>query len=43
MQPSFAVGATKQSISGFLLMKNGTPLLRGSLKQTVVVDSTCSV
>jgi hypothetical protein len=39
---SFAVGATKQSISGFDVMINGTPLLWGSLKQTVVVDATCS-
>jgi hypothetical protein len=39
---SFAVGETKQSISGFIIMINGTPLLFGSLKQTVVVDSTCS-
>jgi hypothetical protein len=35
---SFAVGATKQSITGFDVMINGTPLLWGSLKQTVVVD-----
>ena len=40
---SFAVGLGKQSISGFDIMINdGTPLLWGSLKQTVVVDSTCS-
>jgi hypothetical protein len=39
---SFAVGETKQSVTGFLIMINGTPLLFGSLKQTVVVDSTCS-
>ena len=39
---SFAVGATKQSISGFDIMINGSPILWGSLKQTVVVDSTCS-
>jgi hypothetical protein len=39
---SFAVGETKQSITGFIIMINGTPLLFGSLKQTVVVDSTCS-
>ncbi len=31
-----------QSITGFVLMINGVPLLYGSLKQTVVVDSTCS-
>jgi hypothetical protein len=39
---SFAVGETKQSISGFIVMINGVPILWGSLKQTVVVDSTCS-
>ena len=39
---SFAVGATKQSVTGFVIMINGIPLLFGSLKQTVVVDSTCS-
>ena len=38
---SFAVGETKQSISGFDVMINGVPILWGSLKQTVVVDSTC--
>ena len=39
---SFAVGVTKQSVTGFTIMINGTPLIFGSLKQTVVVDSTCS-
>jgi hypothetical protein len=39
---SFAVGDTKQSISGFDVMINGVPILWGSLKQTIVVDSTCS-
>jgi hypothetical protein len=39
---SFAVGDSKQSISGFTVMINGIPVLWGSLKQTVVVDSTCS-
>jgi hypothetical protein len=39
---SFAVGELKQSITGFLVMINGIPLLWGSLKQTTVVDSTCS-
>ena len=39
---SFAVGENKQSISGFVIMINGTPILWGSLKQTIVVDSTCS-
>ena len=39
---SFAVGLTKQSITGFVVMINGTPIVFESLKQTVVVDSTCS-
>jgi hypothetical protein len=39
---SFAVGETKQSITGFIIYLNGVPLLWGSLKQTVVVDSSCS-
>jgi hypothetical protein len=39
---SFAVGLTKQSITGFVVMINGVPILWGSLKQTIVVDSTCS-
>ncbi len=39
---SFAVGETKQSITGFIILINGTPILWGSIKQTVVVDSTCS-
>jgi hypothetical protein len=39
---SFAVGDTKQSVSGFVVYLNGTPLLWGSLKQTIVVDSSCS-
>jgi hypothetical protein len=39
---SFAVGDTMQSVSGFVVFLNGTPLLWGSLKQTVVVDSSCS-
>jgi hypothetical protein len=40
---SFAVGLlNSQSISGFDVMINGVPILWGSLKQTVVVDSTCS-
>ncbi len=36
------MGDTKQSVSGFVVFLNGTPLLWGSLKQTVVVDSSCS-
>jgi len=39
---SFAVGATKQSVTGFIIYLNGVPLLWGSLKQTVVVDSSSS-
>jgi hypothetical protein len=39
---SFAVGETKQSISGFVDLINGVPILWGSLKQIIVVDSTCS-
>jgi hypothetical protein len=39
---SFAVGETKQSITGFTIYVNGVPLLWGSLKQTSVVDSSCS-
>ncbi len=39
---SFAVGDTMQSVSGYIIYLNGTPLLWGSLKQTIVVDSSCS-
>jgi hypothetical protein len=39
---SFAVGELKQSVSGWVIYINGTPLLWGSLKQTIVVDSSCS-
>jgi hypothetical protein len=39
---SFAVGDTKQSVSGYIVYLNGVPLLWGSLKQTIVVDSTGS-
>jgi hypothetical protein len=39
---SFAIGVSKQSVTGFVIMLNGTPWLFGSLKKTVVVDSTCS-
>jgi hypothetical protein len=39
---SFAVGETKQSITGFIILINGTPISWGSIKQTVVVDLTCS-
>jgi hypothetical protein len=39
---SFASTEMKQSISGLVVMINGTPILWASLKQTGVVDSTCS-
>jgi hypothetical protein len=39
---SFAVGDTKDSISGFVIYVNCTPLMWGSMKQTATVDSTCS-
>ncbi len=39
---SFATGQAKQSVTGFIVMVNGIPLMFGSLKQTIVVDSTCS-
>jgi hypothetical protein len=39
---SFAVGESKQSVSGFVIFLNGVPILWGSLKQTIVVDSSCS-
>jgi hypothetical protein len=39
---SFAVGDKKQSVSGFIIYLNGVPLIWGSLKQTVVVDSSSS-
>jgi hypothetical protein len=39
---SFAVGDLMQSVSGYIIYLNGTPLLWGSLKQTIIVDSSCS-
>jgi hypothetical protein len=39
---SFAVGETKDSISGFVIFINGTPVMWGSMRQTTVADSTCS-
>ena len=39
---SFAVTDKLQSISGWVVYLNGTPIMWGSLKQTVVVDSSCS-
>jgi hypothetical protein len=39
---SFAVTEKMQSISGWVIYVNGSPILWGSMKQTVVVDSSCS-
>ncbi len=39
---SFANGELKQSVTGFVIYLNGVPLIWGSLKQTIVVDSSCS-
>ena len=39
---SFAATDKMQSISGWVIYLNGTPILWGSMKQTVVVDSSCS-
>jgi hypothetical protein len=39
---SFAVGERKQSVSGFVIYLNSVPILWGSLKQTIVIDSSCS-
>ena len=39
---SFAVGELMISISGFVIYVNCTPILWGSMKQTVGADSTCS-
>ncbi len=39
---SFAIGERKQSVSGYVVYLNGVPILWGSLKQTIVVDSSCS-
>jgi hypothetical protein len=39
---SFAVGDTKDSISGFVIFVNCTPLMWGSMKQSTTADSTCS-
>ncbi len=39
---SFAVGELKQSVSGYVIYLNGVPILWGSLKQTIVVNSSCS-
>jgi hypothetical protein len=40
---SFAVGEFKDSISGYTLYVNGTPIMWGSMKQSTGDDSTCSV
>jgi hypothetical protein len=39
---SFAVGDFKDSISGFVIYVNGTPVMWGSMRQTTVADSTCA-
>jgi hypothetical protein len=39
---AFAVGELKISISGFVIYVNCTPILWGSMTQTVGADSTCS-
>jgi hypothetical protein len=39
---AFAVNELKQSASGWVVYLNGTPILFGSLRQTVDVDSSCS-
>ncbi len=39
---SFAVGEIKQSVTKYVIYLNGVPILWGSLKQTIVVDSSCS-
>ena len=39
---SFAVGEMKDSISGFVIYLNCTPIMWGSLTQTTVADSTCA-
>jgi hypothetical protein len=39
---SFANGELKQSVTGLVVYLNGVPLIWGSLKQTIVVDSSCS-
>jgi hypothetical protein len=37
-----SVGERKQSVSGWIIYLNGVPILWGSLKQIIVVDSSCS-
>ena len=39
---SFASTDKMQSVSGWIVYLNGTPILWGSMRQTVVVDSSCS-
>ncbi len=39
---AFAVDELKQSVSGWVVYLNGTPILFDSLRQSVVVDSSCS-
>ncbi len=38
----FAIGGTKQSVTGYVMFLSGSSLLWGSLEQTIVVDSSCS-
>ena len=39
---AFAVDEKMQSVSGWIVYLNGAPIIFGSMKQTVVVDSSCS-
>jgi hypothetical protein len=38
---SFAVGDSKESVSGYVIFVNGTAIMWGSQRQTTIVDSTC--
>ncbi len=40
---SFAVGECKDSIAGFVIYVNGTPVMWSSMRQSTGGDSTCSV
>jgi hypothetical protein len=40
---AFAVGDFKDSIAGFVIYVNGTPVMWGSMRQSTGGDSTCSV
>jgi hypothetical protein len=39
---SFAVGDVKESVSGFVIYVNFTPMMWGSMRQTQGADSTCA-